>query len=214
MTKLRSLVAEVDAALDIFMAGRSGQQFNRVAFILADDICELGSKLYLVSGNANWSDARPNGGFKSFHEVTTEVLAACPAGQDLITRIRARRARRNGFFHSAHLLDLNLHAHDVNDAMRDMLDYGACLFGAAWDAEISGTRNLETAAVIVRLDCASYADPRIGQEVSKIFAGLRRSEKPTAKGCEVARHPDDHHLRLAIRNGGKDLRDKLSALLP
>jgi len=33
------------------------------------------------------------------------------------------------------------------------------------------------------------------------------------KGCEVAHHAEDMHLRLAIRNGGTALRDKLRALL-
>lgn len=214
MTKLRALVGEVDAALDIVMAGRTGQQFNRIAFILADDICELASKLYLVTRNPAWSDAQPNGRFKNFHTVTGEVLEAHPPSTDLIARIRARRDRRNAFFHSAHLLDLNLHAHDVNLALRDMLDYGDCLFQADWQSEISGTRNLETAAVLIRLDCATYADPRIGSKVTDVFSKLKRSEKPRKAGCEVALHPDDHHLRLAIRNGGKELRDKLTALLP
>ena len=78
MTKLRHLVAEVDAALDIYLAGRTGQQFNKVAFILADDCCELASKLYLITLSPAWSDARANGGFKSFKNVTAEVRAARP----------------------------------------------------------------------------------------------------------------------------------------
>jgi hypothetical protein len=211
--KLRHLVAEVDAALDIYLAGRTGQQFNKVAYILADDCCELASKLYLITENPAWSDAQANSRFKSFKTVTAEVRAACPAANDLTRRIEARRERRNGFFHSAQLLDLTLQSHDVNEALRDILDYGALLFGDEWVEEVKGTGNLETAEVLLRLDCRSYADPTIGPKVSAIFAKRKRTEKQKANGCEVTHHPEDHHLRLAIRNGGKELRDQLAALL-
>jgi len=213
MTKLRHLVAEVDAALDIYLAGRTGQQFNKVAFILADDCCELASKLYLITRHPAWSDARANGSFKSFRNVTAEVRAACPASANILVRIEARRDRRNGFFHSAHLLDLTLQPRDVKDALSDLLTYGALLFGSEWDEEVKGQGNLETAAVIIQLDCKAHADPSIGPKVADIFAKRRRTEVQKAKGCEVTHHPDDHHLRLAVRNGGKELRDILQALL-
>ena len=214
MSKLRSLVAEVDAALDIYLAGRTGQQFNKVAFILADDCCELASKLFLITRNVGWSDAQANGRFKAFKTVTAEVRAALAAAAPILARIEARRDRRNGFFHSAHLLDLTLQSHDVNEALRDLLDYGALLFGAEWAAEVKATGNLETADVLLRLDCISYADPRVAPKVRAVFAGRKRVEQQKAKGCEVTHHPEDHHLRLAIRNGGKELRDQLAALLP
>jgi len=215
MTKLRHLVAEVDAALDIYLAGRTGQQFNKVAFILADDCCELASKLYLITRNAAWSDARANGSFKSFKNVTAEVRAACPASADILGRIEDRRDRRNGFFHSAHLLDLTLQPRDVKDALSDLLDYGALLFGEEWEKEVKGQANLETAAVLIRLDCKAHSDPRIVPKVMDVFAKQRGGGKAAAKasGCEVALHPDDHHLRLAIRNGGPELRDRLAAIL-
>jgi hypothetical protein len=213
MTKLRHLVAEVDAALDIYLAGRTGQQFNKAAFILADDCCELASKLYLITRNPAWSDARANGSFKSFKNVTAEVRSACSASADILARIEARRDRRNGFFHSAHLLDLTLQPRDVKDALSDLLEYGALLFGAEWEEEVKGQGNLETAAVIIRLDCKAHADPSIGPKVANIFAKRKRTEAQKTKGCEVTHHPDDHHLRLAVRNGGKELRDILQALL-
>jgi hypothetical protein len=211
--KLRHLVAEVDAALDIYLAGRTGQQFNKVAFILADDCCELASKLFLIMSNPGWSDESSPGRFKGFKKVTGEVRASLPAAAPIIARIEARRERRNGFFHSAHLLDLTLQSHDVNDALRDVLDYGAMLFGTAWAEEVKGTGNMETAEVLLRLDCATRADPRIALKVTDVFAKRKRTEKQKAKGCEVTHHPEDHHLRLAIRNGGKELRDQLAALL-
>lgn len=213
MTKLRHLVAEVDAALDIYLAGRTGQQFNKAAFILADDCCELASKLYLIMCDPNWSDAKANGSFKPFKAVTGEVRAACPAATPLIARIEARRERRNGFFHSAHLLDLTLQPRDVKEALRDLLDYGAQLFGDEWAEEVRGTGNLETAAIIIRLDCQTHVDPSIAPKVADVFAKRKRTDKQKAKGCEVTHYPEDHHLRLAIRNGGKELRDTLQALL-
>lgn len=215
MTKLRHLVAEVDAALDIYLAGRTGQQFNKAAFILADDCCELASKLYLITQNAAWSDAKANGRFKSFRDVSAEVRAALPATNDLLMRIEARRDRRNGFFHSAHLLDLTLQPRDVKNALSDLLDYGAMLFGAEWDEEVKGQGNLETAAVLIRLDCKAHSDPRIVQKVMDVFARQRGGGKAAAKasGCEIALYPDDHHLRLAIRNGGPELRDRLATIL-
>ena len=215
MTKLRHLIAEVDAALDIYLAGRTGQQFHKVAFILADDCCELASKLFLTTANAAWSDANASGRFKAFNTVTGEVRAARPATGAILTRIEGRRVRRNGFFHSAHLLDLTLQTIDVTEALRDLLDYGALLFGGQWDVEVRATRNLETAQLLLRLDCAAYADPRITRRVVDIFATQPGGGNAAAraKGCELAHHPDDHHLRLAVRNGGPELRDRLAALL-
>lgn len=219
MTKLRHLVAEVDAALDIYLAGRTGHQFNKAAFILADDCCELASKLFLINTNPAWDDdkrtdktkGRPQ--WKNFKDVTGEVRAALPATDDVLTRIEARRERRNGFFHSAHLLDLTLQPRDVKDALSDLLTYGSLLFGAEWEKEVKAQGNLETAAVIVQLDCRAHADPRIGPKVASVFANRKRTQSPQTKGCEVASHPDDHYLRLAVRNGGKELRDILQALL-
>jgi len=213
MTKLRHLVAEVDAALDIYLAGRTGQQFNKVTFILADDCCELASKLYLITATPGWSDAKANGRFKNFKNVTAEVRASRPAVADLLTRIEARRDRRNGFFHSADLLDLTLQPRDVKDALIDLLDYGALLFGNEWHEEVKGQGNLETAAIIIRLDCKAHADPRIAPKIANIFSKRKRTEAQKTTGCEVTHHPDDHHLRLAVRNGGKELRDVLQALL-
>jgi hypothetical protein len=219
MTKLRHLVAEVDAALDIYLAGRTGQQFNKAAFILTDDCCELASKLFLITQNPAWDDDKRvdktvgNPKWKNFKDVTAEVRAARPASAGVLARIEARRDRRNGFFHSAHLLDLTLQPRDVKDALSDLLDYGALLFGAEWEEEVKGQGNLETSSIIIRLDCKAHGDPSIGPKVANIFSKRKRTEVQKAKGCEVTHHPDDHHLRLAVRNGGKELRDILQALL-
>lgn len=104
MSKLPYLVTEINATLEVYLSGRTGQQFNRTAFILCDDGAELASKLFLLTNNQAWNDLRPgqptkpcpmepqpiacprhpsnignapvNGGFKTFKDVTTEVRAS------------------------------------------------------------------------------------------------------------------------------------------
>ena len=64
------------------------------------------------------------------------------------------------------------------------------------------------------IDKKAYGDPSVGPKLNAILkAQPRAADRPSTKGCEVAHHPEDHHLRLAIRNGGKSLRDKLRGLL-
>ncbi|MBI4580869.1 MAG: hypothetical protein HY718_14265 [Planctomycetes bacterium] len=229
MSKLPYLVAEVNAAMEVYLSGRTGQQYNRTAFILCDDGAELASKLFLITETPGWSDKKPNNHFKRFGEVTGEVRAvfvakrnADHAGVDtLLKRIEARRDRRNDFFHSTHLLDLNFHARDCVEAFVELLDYGKLLFPAdprvpnsGWDGAVAAVGNMETCEAILRIDQKSYGDPAVTPKLNSILKGLRRTgEAACAKGCEVAHHPEDYHLRLAIRNGGKTLRDRLRALL-
>lgn len=63
MNKLPYLVAEINAALEIYLSGRTGQQYNRTAFILCDDAAELASKLFLIVDTPTWSDVKSNGHF-------------------------------------------------------------------------------------------------------------------------------------------------------
>jgi hypothetical protein len=72
MSKLPYLVAEINAALEVYLSGRTGQQFNRTAFILCDDGSELTSKLFLLTDDPAWSDASGRG-FKNFKQVTADV---------------------------------------------------------------------------------------------------------------------------------------------
>ncbi len=215
MTKLRHLVGEVEAAFDIHLAGRSTEQFNRTVFILVDDAVELAAKLYLIERNAAWSDVKGDGRFKNFGNVIGEVRTATGhASVDaLLTRAETRRQRRNGFFHSTHLLDLTIPSHEVNLALADLFDLGAALF-PGWGTEVEAAGNLETAEALVRFDCRARADPSLTPQVMGVFERHKRaSGKARARGCEVVFHPEDHHLRLAVRNGGKGLRDTLRALL-
>jgi hypothetical protein len=229
MSKLPYLVAEINSALEIYLSGRTGQQYNRTAFILCDDGAELASKLFLLTDNPSWSDVKGNGRFKNFKDVTTEVrgtfvakrAADVPTADQLLKRIEGRRERRNQFFHSTRLLDLNLHPRDCVEAFCDLLDYGRLLFppdpavvGSGWDATVTPERNMETCEVLIRLDRKAYNDPSVGPKVNAILGNWpRNGPKPRKHGCEVAHHAEDMHLRLAIRNGGTALRDRLRSLL-
>jgi hypothetical protein len=230
MSKLPYLVAEVNAALDVYISSRTGQQYNRTAFVLCDDCVELATKLFLLIDTPAWSDQNAAGGYKGFRTVVREVAAVIqvkrPADHAAVDAIRlrmeGRRDRRNNVFHSTTLLDLNFHARDCVEAFCDLLDYGKLLFppdpailGSGWEATIAAVGNMETSEALIRLDRKTYGDPGIGPKVNDVFSKWPRSNGPNskAKGCEVAHHADDMHLRLAIRNGGKELRDKLRALL-
>ncbi len=229
MSKLPYLVGEINAALEVYLSGRTGQQFNRTAFILCDDCAELASKLFLITDRPTWSDKKAKGGFKRFKEFTADVRtvfhskrpADYPTADALLKRIEERRDRRNDFFHSTQLLDLTLQANDCVEAFCDLLDYGKLLFppdaatpDSGWEANVEATRNMETCEALLRLDKKAYGDPSVTPKINTILKRQpRQGERATGKGCEVVHHPEDHHLRLCIRNGGKALRDKLRALL-
>lgn len=222
MTKLPYLVAEINAALEVYLSGRTGQQYNRTAFILCDDCAELAGKLLLIFDTPTWNDTKAGGHFKNFKDVTAEVRAvfrskrpaAFSAANTLLARIEDRRDRRNEFFHSTNLLDLNFHARDCIESFCDLLDYGKILFPADWDAAVAATGNMETCEAVVRIDQKTYGDPSVGPKMNAILGHWPRAgPAPKTKGCEVAHHAEDMHLRLAIRNGRKELRDKLRALL-
>lgn len=222
MSKLPYLVAEISAALDVYLSGRTGQQYNRTAFILCDDCAELASKLFLLTDSQAWTDIKQNGHFKRFKEVNDEVRAVFQQKRPddrrtleaLLLRIERRRERRNQFFHSTHLLDLTLHPRDCVDTFCDLLDYGVLLFPGAWEIEVAGTGNMQTCEALIRLDRMTYNDPGLGAKLNNLLAKWPRSgPNPCRKGCQVTHHAEDMHLRLAIRNGGSQLRDKLRALL-
>ncbi len=222
MSKLPYLVAEVNAAMEVYLSGRTGQQYNRTAFILCDDCAELASKLFLLTDTPAWSDTKANGHFKRFKEVTAELRAVFhakrahdqPAVDALLKRMEGRRDRRNNFFHSTALLDLTLQPADCVRAFVDLLDYGKLLFGADWEIQVAAAGNMETCEAVLRVDKKSYADPSVGPRMNSLLQRQPRlGVKPVKRGCEVAHHPEDLHLRLAIRNGNKDLRDKLRALI-
>ena len=136
MSKLPYLVGEINAALEVYMSGRTGQQYNRAAFVLCDDCAELASKLFVLTDNPTWSDQNPAGGYKGFRTVLREVAGVIQAKRPTVhatvdvirSRMESRRDRRNNIFHSTTLLDLNFHARDCVEAFCDLLDYGKLLF--------------------------------------------------------------------------------------
>lgn len=216
MSKLRALVEEVDAALEIHIAGRSETRFNRTAFILADDGVELASKLFLQRRDPQWSDNRPNNSFKNFHEFTSEVEVAAPQSAALIASFRARRNHRNGFFHSTSLLELTLPNHRVDEALIDLCDYCALLFGQDWHDEVEATAFMQTAEALIRLDRAARSDAHLRARVAAVLASVPRQGKPTQRkgGCVIVLHSMDQYAMLAVRFGDRALRDQLRALLP
>jgi hypothetical protein len=222
MSKLPYLVAEINTALEVYLFGRTGQQYNRTAFILCDDGTELACKLFLITDTSKWSDTKANGQFKRYKEVTGEVRAVFLAKRAadhgavdaLLNRMEGRRDRRNEFFHSTRLLDLNFHARDCIEALVDLLDFGKVLFGPAWDAAVAAVGTMETHEAVLRVDKKTYSDPSVGPKMNALLARQPRlGLSAKAKGCEVVHHPEDIHLRLAIRNGGKSFRDAVRGLL-
>lgn len=220
--KLDYLIHEINAALEVYLSGRTGQQYNRTVFVLCDDAAELASKLFLLVDSKNWSDKKSNGVFKRFKEVTAEVrgvfAAKRPSDQAqvgaVLARIENRRERRNQFFHSTALLDLTLHPRDCVEAFCDLLDYGRLLFPTHWAVTVSAAGNMETCEAVLRLDKKANSDPTVTPKLNHVLSTWpRKGEKPKKRGCEVSHHAEDLHLRLAIRNGGKDLRDKLRSML-
>lgn len=213
MTKLRALVEEVDAALEIHIAGRSESRFNRTTFILVDDCVELASKLFLLTngGVAQHGNKEKRLGF---HDAIKDAAKARPETGTLVDRFTERHERRNGFFHSTGLLDLTLKKHSVDEALVDLCDYCGLLFGDLWRAEVRAMASMETAEALVRLDWAARGDAHLRERIIEVLAAAPRRTKPSQKkkGCETVSHPSDQHLIMAVRLGGADLRGKLLAL--
>ncbi len=222
MTQLTYLVDEICAGVEIYYSGRTGGQYLKTAFILCDDYSELMSKLYLLSENPAWSDRNDRGRFKNYHQVKnqTEALVRAKGTPDRDTikaihdRMKGRRDRRNKFFHSADLLDLSVTLRMCLEAFVDLFDYGSLLFDAAWTTAVTGARNLETYELLLRLERDSLSDPALTDKVMAILGQWPRNSSSARKlGIQIAAHPQDLHLRLAVTNGGAALRARLRPLL-
>ena len=222
MSQLTYLIDEICAGAEIYFTGRQGGQYLKTAFILCDDYTELTSKLFLITNDPTWSDAKPNGKFKNYHNIQTDVReVVCANRPDELPRIqrlhvnmKSRRERRNDFFHSTKLLDLNVSQRNCVESFCDLLEYGAILFGDEWKEEVQAARNLATLEVLLRLEKKSFSDPSVTPRVSAIMRDCPRNKHSgSKKGVHVTEHPEDLHLRLSIIHGGQELRDKLLALL-
>lgn len=222
ISQLIYLADEVCSGVEIFYSGRTGGQSLKSAFILCDDYTELASKLFLLWDEPSWSEESANGGFKNYHQVLGDVCNALnskrPADslavEEVTERMKSRRVRRNGFFHSARLLDLNVTERMCLEAFVDLLDYVQLLFGNNWTQAASGARSLDTYNALLRIDYRSLAEPQLQRGLVKLLAGFPRNESSGRKyGIQLAIHPNDLHLRLCVLNGGSDFLDQLNSLL-
>jgi len=221
--KLPYLVDEICAAVEIYFTGRTGGQYLRTAFILCDDYTELTAKLFLLADNAAWSDKKPNGRFKHYHDVLSDVEGVFSAkrptelatAQGIHRNMNNRRRRRNDFFHSTHLLDLSTCQRAVVEAFCDLFAYGELLFPTDWQRQVDWSRNLDTMRILLLIEKASFSDPTIWTKAAAVFREWPRN-KPNAarKGVHITEYPEDFHLRLCVTHGSNILRDKLKALLP
>ena len=125
-----------------------------------------------------------------------------------------RRERRNDFFHSTKLLDLSVTQRNCVEAFCDLLEYGGILLGIDWRGAIDTTRNLATLEVMLKLERCAYSDPSVTPKMNKILQDWPRNIlNSKRRGVHVTEYPEDLHLRLCVICGGKDLRDKLKALI-
>ena len=179
------------------------------------------SKLFLLCDDRTWSD-RAGGGFKNYHAVKVDVegvfAAKHPEELDTVRalheRMRSIRDRRNRFFHSADLLDLSLTPRMCLESFCDLFDYGLKLFGDEWAKAVGGAGNLETYELLLRLERAALRDPAVSIQLMKVLQDWPRNSSSGRKvGIQIATHPEDLHLRLAVVNGGSALRNRLRALL-
>lgn len=220
---LTYLMDEICSGAEIYFTGRTGGQYLKTTFILCDDYTELVSKLFLLLDDSGWTDKKNSNRFKNYHDVITEVndvvSSKVPSALERITELQdsmqQRRKRRNDFFHSTSLLDLNVTQRNCVEAFCDLLEYGELLMGEEWRVALQAARNLETMAVILQLERLAFSDPSITTKVNQILCTWpRNTTKVKARGAHVAEYPEDLHLRLCVTCGGKGLRDKLLALLP
>ena len=214
MSRLTHLADEICAGAEIYFTGRQGGQYLKTAFILCDDYTELASKLFLLENTEGWRDDNGRGGFKSYHQVLSDVCDANGNVSLLCDRMRERRVRRNDFFHSAHLLDLNITPRMCVEAFCDLFEYCEMLFCSEWSVAGSGARNLETLITLFRLEHLTFSDPDIGRTVGQVIGQWpRNAASKKRSGVHVAMYPEDLHLRLCVISGGSQLRDRLLEVL-
>ncbi|MCH8880681.1 MAG: hypothetical protein IID34_12475 [Planctomycetes bacterium] len=226
MSQLPYLLDEICSTLAMYYSGRSTGQSLKTAFILCDDYAELLSKLFLIEDDTPWSETKKNNHYKNFHDVLKDlesVFAAKRSGdlaklKELTTNLRDRRKRRNEFFHSTHLLDLNINTRGCVEALCSLIDYGALLFGTIWHTGVRSRPRMNTFCTLLELERGSFDDPTLWCRVDEILKvwPRRGQEKKTIskKGTQYAEHPEDLHLRMCVDWGGRELLVKLHALLP
>jgi hypothetical protein len=226
--KLRYLVTEVRTGAEIYYTGREVGQYLKTAFVLCDDYTELASKLFLEETVEDWSDTwtdkKGNERFKNYHAVLEDVREALKdsddadlsAVEEIHERMGQRRKRRNDFFHSTKLLDVNITRHDCVEALCDLLDYGELLFGKDW-SDWAKIEPMGTLAVMLRIEKKGFnGDPAIVAKMNDILKGMKRNRqgKVENNGAHVTVHGEDFYVRMcALYGNSEGLKTKLSALL-
>lgn len=226
MSKLSYLMDEISAGMEVYYSGKNGGQYLKTAYILCDDYVELVTKLYLVEKIAGWTDKKTNGSFKNFHDILKDLEKSLKGHRapDVLMRVQAiqqnmsdRRKRRNDFFHSTHLLDLNVTQRVCVEAFCELMEYGGILFLQDWNAGVQSRCRMETLVTLFQLELRSFSDATVWPKINSVLKDWpRRSpDKKTIskKGTQYAEHPEDLHLRLCLDWGGQVLRDKLKSML-
>lgn len=226
MSKLSYLMDEISAGMEVYYSGKTGGQYLKTAYILCDDYVELVTKLYLVEKITGWTDTRANGSFKNFHEILKGLEKSLKGHRapDVLKRIQElqqnmsdRRKRRNDFFHSTHLLDLNVTQRVCVGAFCELMEYGEILFQSDWISGIQSRCRMETLVTLFQLELRSFNDATVWPKINSVLKDWprRNQEKKSInkKGTQYAEHPEDLHLRLCLDWGGQELRDKLKSML-
>lgn len=227
MSQLVYLVDEIGSGMEIYYSSRLNARYFKTTFILCDDYVELLSKLWLVENVHGWTDTRANGGFKNFSQILNDIGNAksghCHPDEHqrivkLINQMKKRRKRRNEFFHSTHLLDLNVNKRGCVEAFCDLIEFGELLFGDDWSREIETNTKTDTLCALFRLEKMALTDSTIELSINKLLETWPRREKELRsipkKGTQYVKHPEDLHLRLCLDWDGRKLRDAVKALLP
>jgi len=196
-------------------ARRLGTARQNVAAMAKGEGTATHEEIALVEGGNRFDK------FKAYDEVLNDVHSVIEkkrardvSALDGFQRaMKERRKQRNGFFHSAQLLSLTIGKSECVDAFCDLLDYGRLLFGAKWDDELKGARNLQTMEILLRLEKKTANAPVLRSKIERIFEKWARNDTAPSRGAMVARYPNDLHLRLCVIYGDSELRIQLQTLL-
>lgn len=138
------------------------------------------------------------------------------AVKELHERMEQRRKRRNDFFHSTHLLDVNITQHDCVEALCDLLEYGELLFRERWYRE-AAIEPLGTLAVMLRIERKGFGgDPSVVFKMNDILRGMKRNRQGSVdeNGAHITVYGEDFYIRMcAMYGSSEDLKNKLSQLL-
>lgn len=205
MYAINYLVTEIYTGLEIFYLSRT-TKYYKTAFILCDNYTELLAKAYLLHMNNNWIPNQSNDPtkkyFKNYKQVQEDLEAIRNEQiiKDLHRRMLHRRNRRNEFFHSTTLIDLDVKKDDVVNAFCDLLDYGKILFNQPspnkhinlWDEVVSSTGNLNTLITLLQIDKRGQSRPDILPKFADIF--LKSQNYPKNSKQKV---PYEGHILLS-----------------